>query len=182
LPSPRVCFHSSIRIIVVFEIFTLYEWSKLAVLTFFVVLIVAAIFRPVLLLVGSVGPTSLGESGSGETALLVQAPLSFMMVTHKLHLMVLSHVHDVMGGIHSIKVIFILVASRFVESGRCCGCLLSLHTCLIILRRSASFSLERREGTNPLLSTNLLPDVVVHALPEYAAALTFRIAAMVIVA
>ena len=105
-----------------------------------------------------------------------------MVVTHKLHLMVLSHVHDVMGSIHSIEVILILVTSRFVESGRCCGCLLSLYACLIILGRPATFSLERREGTYPLLATNLFPDGVVQALSEYAAALAIRIAAMIVVA
>ena len=104
------------------------------------------------------------------------------MVTHKLHLMVLSHVHDVMRGIHSIEVILILVARRFIESGRCCSCLLSLHSCLIILRRPATLSLERREGTYPLLATNLLPHGVVQALPEYATALAIRIATVVIVA
>jgi hypothetical protein len=181
LSCSGVCFHSDIRIIVVFVIFALDEWPKLAVLTFFVVLVVPAVIRPVLLLVRSIGSPSLSEGGGGEAALLIQAPLRFVMVTHKLHMMVLSHLHHVMMvGICPIEVVLILVASWLVESRSCHGCLLSLHACLIILWGPATFTLGRREGTYPVLAANLLPDGVVQALPEHSAALTIRIATLLI--
>ena len=178
-----VCFHSDIAIIVVFVIFALDEWPKLAVLTFFVVLVVPAVIRPVLLLVRSIGSPSLSEGGRGEAALLIQAPLRLVMVTHKLHMMVLSHLHDVMMvGICPIEVVLILVASWLVESRSCHCCLLSLHACLIILGWPSTFTLGRREGTYPLRAANLFPDGVVQALPEHTAALPIRIATLLVVA